>query len=137
MPLGFQTDARGRPGGTAENSPAFQRSFQRWVWTPEGLSPEGRADSAPIQPSLSGLGTTNVFPSVETLVITHISFILRLSFLIPHTSTSDAASRASSSASLASRHACGPENLPDVPWPPARCNCSSHPWVDRTSSPKW
>jgi len=25
MPLGFQTDPRGRPGGTAENSPAFQR----------------------------------------------------------------------------------------------------------------
>jgi len=73
MPLGFQTDARGRPGGTAENSPAFQRSFQRWVWTPEGLSPEGRADSAPIQPSLSGLGTTNVFPSVETLGYSHPS----------------------------------------------------------------
>ena len=69
MPLGFQTDPRGRPGGTAENSPAFQR----WVWTPEGLSPKGTSDSAPIQPSLRGLKLQNLFPSVETLGYSHPS----------------------------------------------------------------
>ena len=69
MPLGFQTDARGRPGGTAENSPAFQRSFQRWVWTPEGLSPEGTADSAPIQPSLQDLVPQTSFPALKRWVI--------------------------------------------------------------------
>jgi len=55
--------------GPAENSPAFQR----WVWTPEGLSPEGTADSAPIQPSLRDLVTTELFPSVETLGYSHPS----------------------------------------------------------------
>jgi hypothetical protein len=65
MSLGFQTDPHGRPGGTAENSPAFQRTFQRWVWTPEGLSPEGTADSAPIQPSLRGLKLQTSFPALK------------------------------------------------------------------------
>src|SRR5690242_13458682 len=55
-----------RPGGTAENGLAFQR----WVWTFEGLSPKGTADSAPIQPSLRGLKPQNLFPSVETSVET-------------------------------------------------------------------
>jgi hypothetical protein len=64
------------PVGVLEGPPRIAQrfnAFQRWVWTPEGLSPEGRADSAPIQPSLSGLGTTNVFPSVETLGYSHPS----------------------------------------------------------------
>jgi hypothetical protein len=65
MPLGFQTDPRGRPGGTAENSPAFQR----WVWTPEGLSPEGTADSAPIQPSLRDLVPQTSFPALKRWAI--------------------------------------------------------------------
>jgi len=68
-PLGFQTDPHGCPGGTAENSPAFQR----WVGTPEGLSPEGTADSAPIQPSLWDFLPPNLVPSVETLGYSHPS----------------------------------------------------------------
>jgi hypothetical protein len=69
MSPGFQTDPRGCPAGTAENNPAFQR----WVWTPEGLSPKGTADSAPIQPSRRDLVPPNLFPSVETLGYSHPS----------------------------------------------------------------
>jgi hypothetical protein len=59
----------GCPAGTAENSPAFQR----WVRTPEGLSPDGTADRPPIQPSLRDLIHPNLLPSVETLGYSHPS----------------------------------------------------------------
>jgi hypothetical protein len=75
-------------------------------------------------------------PHLEALVITHIFFTLRLRFLILRTSTSIAASRARSSASLASRHVCAPENLPAVPSRPARSDCSNRLWAGRIASPK-
>jgi len=41
-------------GGTAGNSPAFQR----WVWTPKGISPEGTAERPLNSAVPSGLETT-------------------------------------------------------------------------------
>jgi hypothetical protein len=52
------------PGGTTENSPAFQR----WVWTPGRPSPEGTADTAPSVSRPFGTNVTNhASPNAEAL----------------------------------------------------------------------
>jgi len=43
------------PGGTSDNSPAFQR----WVEVSREVSPEGTAEERPAQPSLRDLGLSN------------------------------------------------------------------------------
>jgi len=58
-----------RPGGTSENSPAFQR----WVGTQWGKSPEGTSDLAALQPSLRDLTRPYDCPSAETLAFSRPS----------------------------------------------------------------
>ncbi len=51
------------PGGTSENSPAFQR----WVWPQRGASPEGTAENqGPLRSPLRDLCLGASKPSVET-----------------------------------------------------------------------
>jgi hypothetical protein len=54
------------PGGTCENSPAFQRwGGKRTLLSPEGMA-ERRRSRAPVQPSLRDLFCGDSFPGVET-----------------------------------------------------------------------
>ena len=57
------------PGGTSENSPAFQR----WDRCRIVLSPAGTAEPACLQPSLRDSCHTTSTPSVETLGYSHPS----------------------------------------------------------------
>src|SRR5260370_22075026 len=70
MPLGFERAAlRPCPGGTSENSPAFQR----WVRGLCGISPVGTAEKRLVRPSLRDLRASDDNPSVETLGYFHPS----------------------------------------------------------------
>ena len=63
MPLGIKSLSPFQcPGGTGENSPAFQR----WVRTSRSISPEGTTEGGRVRPSLRDLSRRDLQPSVET-----------------------------------------------------------------------